>query len=281
MRRVHHVVFMLTLFLALPCFAQEANTGHMTGRLLTKEGGQPLAGGMAFFFKDTEGPPPLPELYWRVPDEIAPIDGEGKFLAELVEGTYYIGAIKRASAVGFGPPLEGDQFFVSQDSKGLPQAYTVKKGQKTDIGVKAGAVPYKKGVPKGGVTAIAGAITTGDGKPVVGALVFAYVRPDMLGRPLFVSERTGKDGRYLLRVLEGTNYYLRVRDTYGGGPLRDGGVMGVYGGEMPLPITVKKGETTGGINVTITPFPGRGPDSDGQGGTPVPEQLKGKKQGTD
>ena len=41
-------------------------TGTITGQFLTT-GGDPLRGGMVYFFKASVSPPPSYEKYWRVP----------------------------------------------------------------------------------------------------------------------------------------------------------------------------------------------------------------------
>lgn len=238
--------------------AQEIKTGAVTGTIMLKGAG-PMAGGLVFLFNDASGPPPSPDRYWRVPDEIVPTNHEGKFTAELVAGRYYLGAIKRQSGQRIGPPEEGDFFFTSTDKGGKPKAYSIKKGETLDIGVVADAVPFKKSPATAGVTAIEGVVLGVDGKPVDGALVFAFLTPAMVGKPLFVSERTGKDGRYILRVHEGGKYYLKVRDVYGGGPPEAGNVIGGHGEKEPVGVVVKSGDAAKAIDITVIRFPGRGP----------------------
>ncbi len=239
---------------------KELKAGAISGQLMIKNGG-PMSGGSVFIFNDATGPPPSKEKYWRVPDYIAPIDNDGRFSVELPEGKYYLGAIKRISEKkNIGPPEEGDFFFAGADEKGMPKAYIIKKGEGTDIGVISEAVPFKRAIVKlrNGITAIEGTVLDTDGKPVEGALVFAYTTPTMVGKPIFASEKTGKDGKYILRVHEGGKYYLKVRDIYGGGPPVSGAIIGGYGQEAPVAVAVKTGESTKGIDINVIRFPGRG-----------------------
>jgi hypothetical protein len=75
---------------------------------------------MVYFFNEKAGPPPSATRYWRVPGEAFGTDGNGRFVAEIPEGRYYMGAIRKNSGEPVGPPGNGDPFFVSQDEKGNP-----------------------------------------------------------------------------------------------------------------------------------------------------------------
>jgi hypothetical protein len=242
--------------------AREIKTGFVTGQFMIKDNG-PLANGQAFFFSDATGPAPSETKYWRVPDHVIALDGNGRFSVELPAGKYYIGVIRRASGrQHIGPPAEGDLFLGTQGVEGKQIAtYLVKIGEKTDIGVLSGAAPFRRAAVQygPGTTAIEGTVLFPDGKPAEGALVFGYLSPTMVGKPTFVSERTGKDGKYILRVNTGGRYYLKVRDIYGGGPPAAGSIMGAYGQEKPTEVAAKAGERTSGITIQVIRFPGRGP----------------------
>ncbi len=204
--------------------------GRITGRLLTLHGRKPLAGGTVYFF-NAAGPPPSRDMYWRVPDKTAPIDAEGKFSVELPVGMYYMGAVKRASGKKeLGPPRNRDLFFGAEKKNGKPREFQIKKDEVLDVGTFADAAPFKRKT-KGlkGITAIEGRIYGQDGKPVKGVIVFAYIKSAMSGRPLFVSDKTGPDGKYMLRVNKGGVYYLRARNQYGGGKPKSGSLIGNYG----------------------------------------------------
>jgi hypothetical protein len=239
-----------------------AKTGTVSGQLLTLAG-EPLAGGMVYFFSSTVGPPPAHDKYWRVPDFMKPIDAEGRFTVTLPEGSYYLGATKRPSGKVVGPPREGDYFYISADDKGVPVTYTVKNGAGMDLGKIAKAVPFKSSTANygKGITAIEGTILDGEGKPVADALVFAFISAATVGRPLFTSDPTGKDGRFVLRVADSGTYYLKVRSVYGGGPPLAGEIIGAYGEKEPTAVTVSKGERQAGITIRVRKFPVRGPQA--------------------
>ena len=258
------LVFFFILCIISVAFAQGVNKGIIAGQLMIK-GGAPLAGGQVFFFNDASGPPPSLANYWRVPDYTAQIDEEGRFSIELPAGKYYLGAVKRMSGEKIGPPADGDYLFSSADEKGSAKPYVVKNGEETELGVISEAVPFQKRavIPGAEITAIEGAISNAEGKAVEGALVSAQLTPLNTGRhPLFTSERTGKDGHFILRVHEGGNYYLRVRSMHDKGPPAAGEMIGAYGGKEPRAVVIKKGQIIRNINITVVQFMGRGAEKE-------------------
>jgi hypothetical protein len=261
MKRLAFLTACLFLIAAVGVSAQETGKGKITGKLLTEDG-KPMSDGSVFFFNAATGPPPSQEKYWRVPDAVAPIGDKGGFSLELPPGKYYLGAMKRISAEkNVGPPGEGDYFLKGQDAMGNPKPFFVKKGETTDIGTIAEAAPFKRAVVKysGGITAIEGVVRDPDGKPVEGAAVFGYKKPAARGKPLFASDKTGKDGKYILRVSEGGKYYLKVRDVFGGGPPKGGEIVGSFWQGVPVEASVQTGEITKGVDIQVMRFPGRGP----------------------
>jgi hypothetical protein len=223
-----------------PKETRELKTGTLSGQIMIKGGG-PMSGGTVFFFNEKSGPPPSATRYWRVPTDAFKVDDIGKFIAVLPTGEYYMGASKKLSGELLGPPQEGDLFFISQDAKGNPKLHTVAAGEVVDLGVISEAVPFsRKMLETKGITSIEGTIRDTKGDPVKGILVFAFSAPTMVGRPLFVSDRSDNDGKYLLRLYGGGTYYLRARVNYGGGPPSADQVMGIYGDGQPL--TIKTGE---------------------------------------
>ncbi|RNC69237.1 MAG: carboxypeptidase regulatory-like domain-containing protein [Desulfuromonadales bacterium] len=256
---VFHLLVVLFL-IATGVQAGELRTGTLTGQMKIKGGG-PLGNGQVFLFRKSSGPPPSPDRYWRVPDEVVSTDVEGRFTAQLLEGTYYLGASKRPAGKEAGPLQDGDYYLPSEDRKGMMWEYAVKNGETTSTGTIAAVVPYRKGSDKTGgpLTAIEGVVTNAEGKPVERVMVFAFVSPGMIGKPLYVSERTGKDGKYVLRVHSGGTYYLKARDLYGGGAPKVGEFMGGYGKTEATPVVVKTGETLKGIDLRGGRFEGRGP----------------------
>ncbi|HAM49459.1 MAG TPA: carboxypeptidase regulatory-like domain-containing protein [Nitrospiraceae bacterium] len=238
--------------------------GTVIGRIMIKDGG-PLSGGQVLFYRVSAGPPPASEKYDRTPDVVRDMDADGRFRVELQPGKYYFGAVKRLSGERIGNPQEGDYVYRSVDEKGKPKEYVVEEGKILDLGTISEAVPLKAGrLSKNSVTtAIEGVVVDMDGNPVQNAVVVAFLSPTVGGKPIFVSDATGEDGKYLLRVTEGT-YYLRVRNQFASGPPEPGQIVGFYGEGSPAPVSVKDGEIKKGIGFKVILFPGRGPLS----GTP-------------
>jgi len=237
-----------------------AKTGTINGQLLTT-GGEPLAGGMVYFFNTTIGPPPNHEKYWRVPDVKKRLDNEGRFSIVLPEGKYYISATKKFTGKEIGPPREGDYYFISTDENGIPVAYSVKNNEQINLGKIAGALPFKSDTANfgKGISAIEGVVLDKGGNPVSGVFVVAFVSATMSRRPLFISDPTGKDGSFILRVHDSGAYFLKVRSMYGGGPPVPGEMIGIYGGKQPVAVSVKKGERLTGVTIIMSNFSGRGP----------------------
>lgn len=246
----------------IPALVQGAQIGSISGQVMISKD-VPMADGLIYFFNDDSGAPPSFDRYWRVPDEVVNTDMRGKFRAVLADGKYYIGAIKRISNEDIGPLQEGD-LFLPFYANGAPTMYEISKGSAIDLGVVYGVKPFSKSILKtgDGITAIEGYVTDSRGMPLENALVFAYMTSTMFGKPLFISEKTGKDGKYQLRVYEGGSYYLKIRNSYGGGAMAAGEVMGNYGQDSPVAVQVKTGTIVKGINITGTTFLGQGPKSE-------------------
>lgn len=241
--------------------ADEFRTGTILGQFkISAEA--PMSDGMVYVYNLATGPAPSQDRYWRVPDFVEKLDKEGRFSIDLPPGEYCIGAIKRLGPPQIGPPLENDYFVIGQDEKKSPRKYKVSKGDKRDIGIISGALPYKQLPPKEGITGAEGTVHDLEGKPVEGAMVFAFVTSTIIGKPMFVSDRTGKDGRFLLRVHEGGDYYLKVRDSYGGGPPRGGALLDGNKEEPLVKVSPKTGEIIRGIALKGRKFPGRGPNKE-------------------
>ena len=271
MKKLCVFIIMVIFFLPATHYAEDADTGWISGRLMTEDG-DPMSGGMVVFFNDATGPHPDPERYLRIPDEIGQMDEGGRFRIRLPAGKFYMGGIRRMSGEDIGPPQDGDYFLISRDSDGIPLSYNIEAGKSMSIGVIKGAAPYRRRMTTTGVTGITGLITDLKGGPVKGAIVFAYVTETMTGLPPFVSYKTGEDGRYFISMNEGGQYYLRVRDIYGGGPPVPGAVMGGYGEEVPTAVNVRTGEITEYINIKVINHLERGPKSQ----TKQDVQKKGK-----
>lgn len=249
---------------------KEVKTGVVTGKIMIKGGG-PLSWGQILFYDVSVGTPPMPDKYYRTPDISKNLDGEGKFRVDIPAGKYYLGAVKRLSGDAFGVPQEGDYVYRSLDDKGKLNEFDIKAGSILDIGTISEVAPVRAQDPakRTVTTAIEGVVSDTEGKPVEDAVVIAFV--DLKGKSLFLSDKTNKEGKYTLRLTEGT-YYLRVRNRFTVGPPEPGQIVGFYGDGSTPPVRVKEGEIKKGIDFTVILFGGRGPRAVGE--SPKGESTK-------
>ncbi len=255
------ILLFLFLFWIPTAFAAGTSTGRISGAWIPPAVG-PVSDGIIYFFNTEAGPPPERGRSRRVPDARALTKADGTFSVELPEGSYYLAAWKKVAGEVPGPPQDGDLHALSRDTSGAPVVYTVKSGGTTDIGIFRQGTVYKSPVVKlsAGMTAITGTLTDQNGSPLAGAVVQLYVNPGMRSKPAYVSQKTGKDGIYIVQVDDGGTYFLSVRSGYGGGRLQAGDLYGLYGGETAQPITVKRHEVTKGIDVRVGHFADNRPE---------------------
>lgn len=257
MRQIFAVLLLIFLMVAGNVWADELRTGSLSGQFMINNG-IPMSEGLVYVYNLSRGPAPSRDRYWRVPDFSGKLDKDGRFSINLPPGEFCIGAIKRSGLAKIGPPSEGDYFIISLDENNKPSKYLVVKGEARDIGIVTGALPFKQLPVQKGMTAIEGGVQDPDGNPVAGAIVFAFVTSTIIGKPLFVSERSNSAGKFVLRFHEGGSYYLKVRDDFGGGPPSAGNI---YDGDKDEPmqnVLVETGQIVGGIKVQGIIFPGRG-----------------------
>jgi hypothetical protein len=254
-------VFFLILLWTSTVIANENVSGRISGAWIPRKIG-PISGGLIYAYNTNSGPPPNRERSRRVPDALAITNDEGKFSLELAEGTYYLSTRKKSDGNAPGPPQDGDLYGLSLDKKGKPIKYTVKRGKTTDIGILRRASVFKSRAKKKsagmtamtGMAAISGMLKASDGSPLADAVVQVYANQDAKGKPIYVSHKTGKDGKYIVQVGQEGTYFLTVRAGYGGGRPQTGDVLGIYGGETAQPVTVKKLSVTKGIDIQAGQF---------------------------
>jgi len=236
---MRHVLLSLIL-LILPAYSLAATPGFLKERMGTMEGrvvledGSPLPGGIVSFFDAEKGPPPMLTGGSRVPDAVFDVDGDGHFTAKLVPGSYYLGALLVTEPGRKpGPPKPGEKFFFAVDEENSPRIFTVRIRQKEDVGSIA-VLPPEKIVDNRAYLTLEGTIVDPENKPFADAVVLVKKDPKAM-RPDYVSEQVGADGRFKVRMPEGT-YYLMARQVQDasimGQPL-PGSHVGTYGVETP------------------------------------------------
>jgi hypothetical protein len=179
----------------------------------------------------------------------APTTEDGTFLLDLPPGRYFLVARKRAGGGIAGPLRKGDHFGFYPANP-----VTVAAGRFTRVVIPATRlklrnVPAYSGEYKAAAF-IEGRILDRKGNPVSGVYAALYDNPDLLNRPVFLSDVTGKDGRYRLPVPVPGDYYLGARSGYGGAPA-PGDLYGRYEGNPEHSVTVRAGDRLTGADIVV------------------------------
>ncbi len=249
-RKTISVFSLAVIVLLLSCpysaFSYESTgTGTMSGKVLLKNG-KPASAGMVYLYKENEMFPFAPHKYRPEPYEVAVIKRDGNFSVKLQAGSYFIEVVMRASNKMIGPPMAGEHQMISLDENSKPRRYIIKKGETNNIGNLTGLSPYKgMNFVKLG-TGVTGTVRDRSGNPLSGAIVFAFTDRSMTGNALFISDTTGRDGKYILGVYKGGTYFLGIQ--FIDKDLTE--QMSTYGGSDRTPLILKTGQVTNGIDIT-------------------------------
>ena len=214
----------------------------VAGRVVS--GGAPVEGASVFAYVRTETA--FRDLGFAAS---SPTGRDGTFVVDLPPGNYYLLTRKRAGGGIAGPMRKGDLFGYYP---GNP--VSVRQGAYNLLSIPATAlklrnVPSYSGQYKGAAL-IEGRILGPDGKPRAGVYAALYDNPDLLNRPVFLSDVTGADGRFRLSVPLPGGYYLGARSGYGGAP-GPGDLYGRYEGNAAHSVTVREGDHLTGIDVIV------------------------------
>jgi hypothetical protein len=239
----------------------EQLTATVSGQVMIGDK-QPMPYGIVLLYDKALGPPPSLGKYWRVPDLINPLGKDGQFSLEVTEGTYYLQVSQKNPGAEVGPANESENLYFHGDADGNALPVIVSKGAKIKLG-QLRAFLWKPDIVERnkGITAVEGVVLDTDGKPVERALVLAYYNDIGQGRPVFISERTDKSGRYQLRTDAGGTFFLKVRSVVGGGKPSSGEYLNTTKEFAPTSVTLKKGETLKGITLKVMKFSRPGDDS--------------------
>lgn len=263
---------LLLLFLAVfPAYSVASPTHNgsatasataISGQVFVK-GKTPMQNGIVLLFNKDMGPAPSRDSYWRVPDMITGTDNGGRFSIQVSRGTYYLQVAQKNPDGEIGPPKETEYFYFHGDIQGRPLPIVVTSGN-YNLGVLK-AFPFTPGMVQRekGITSIEGVVLDNEGSPVEKALVFVYLSEQAMGRPTFISERTDKNGRYVLRVHDGGTFYLKVRSVYGGGAPQEGEFLNITNEFTPHKVSLEKHQKLKGVTLKVLKFsrPGSGSGS--------------------
>ncbi|WP_305043566.1 hypothetical protein [Geoalkalibacter sp.] len=225
-----------------PAFAQDRfQQEGVIGQVLLN--GKPVADALVYVYLDPSGR--FKGMGYGI---LGPTDAEGMFSSPLMPGSYYFLVRKRQQPTAVGPLQAGDLIGYWH---GNP--LRIEPGKPSRIAISLLEVPGKVDELQGslfGRNSIEGRVLDKNGKPVAGMRVLLYEDPQMLNRPLFVSQPTDADGRYVLSFPYEGRFYVGARSTIGGAP-EPGELVGAFAGTPDFTIRVEAGAHLKDIDIRV------------------------------
>jgi len=177
-----------------------------------------------------------------------PADGDGGFRLDLRPGTYTLAARRRATGKDFGTLAPGDEV--------TARSVEVEDGTYRDVGVltmrpldpEVWDVASRGPAPTG--TAVGGVVLDGNGTPVPGVRVLAFIDPRMAGKPVALSAPTDVTGGYVVHLPAAGTYFLGARSRLGG-PAEPGERIGSFRGEDGTGVKISRGQTMTGVRIQV------------------------------
>ncbi len=231
-------------------YTEQGGKTGITGRVVIKDSGTPLANAYVNVYPDT-----LSNLLGPSQFISSPTNEQGRYLIEMPPGTYYVVARKRMSGQPTGPLSPGDYYSEHQriTTEVVPGKLAV-----VELPVASMKAPmfFKKTVAdQRSDTGVKGTLVDREGKPVPGSFAIAYVTPEIKRVPDFASTLTDQEGRFTLFLPRGGTYYLAARISAWDMP-RTGEPYGIYGSGEPQPLKIKEGEFVEDLKIVMEPFAG-------------------------
>lgn len=210
-------------------------------------GGRPLVGATVYAYRRASA-----NFLGPADFASAPSAPDGSYLIDLVEGSYWLVARKRASGSDAGPLLPGD---LQRVHPGNPA--TVAAGAFTVVDLELEEMRelmLSRAGPRGPTgTGIRGRIVDAAGVPVAWVFAFAYAGEDMRRMPDFTSALTAADGRYVIHLPAGGRYRVGARAHIREKPA-PGELFGLYGGAPDHAVEVATGAFAEGVDIVLRPF---------------------------
>jgi hypothetical protein len=177
--------------------------------------------------------------------EAVQVAADGSFRIDLPAGRYHLVARRRADGSRSGELSPGD---LNGAYPGNP--VTVRSGEHLPLGAfpltvidaTVRAKRQQQGTFVATGTTLTGQVLDGQGQPVRGVHVFAYLDSRMVGKPVHISAPSAADGSFQLHLGEGGTYFIGARSNYGG-PLEPGEWVGTFDGRPDHAVTVAKGNS--------------------------------------
>jgi hypothetical protein len=209
--------------------------------------GRPLAGASVFAYRRQSA-----NFLGPADFASAPSGRDGGYLIDLVEGSYWLVARKRASGSDAGPLVPGD---LQRVHPGNP--VTVAAGTFSGVDLELEEMRdlmFSRTGPRGPTaTGIRGRITDASGAPVAWVFAIAYTSPDMRRVPDFTSAMTAADGRFVIYLPSGGRYWVGARKHIREKPA-PGEPFGLYEGTPDHAVAVADGSFVDGIDIVLGRF---------------------------
>lgn len=209
--------------------------------------GRPLAGATVFAYRRQSA-------NFLGPADFASAlsDRDGFYLIDLVEGSYWLVARKRASGSDAGPLAPGD---LQRIHPGNPA--TVSPGVFTSVDLdleEMRDLMFSRAGPRSPTaTGIRGRITDAAGAPVAWVFAIAYTSPDMRRVPDFTSAMTAADGRFVIYLPAGGRFWLGARKHIREKPA-PGELYGLFEGTPDHAVEVATGSFADNIEIVLRGF---------------------------
>jgi len=209
--------------------------------------GRPLAGGGVYAYRRRS------ESFLGPADfASAPSGTDGSYLIDLVEGSYWLVARKRASGSDAGPLVPGDlqRIHPGNPASVAPGAFTT-----IDLDLEeVRELMFSRAGPRGPTaTGIRGRITDQSGAPAAWVFAIAYTSADMRRVPDFASAMTVADGRFVIYLSEGGRYWIGARKHIRDKPA-PGEPFGLFEGSPDHAVDVTTGAFVDDVDIVLRPF---------------------------
>jgi len=209
--------------------------------------GRPLAGASVFAYRRQSA-----NFLGPADFASAPSGRDGSYLIDLVEGSYWLVARKRASGSDAGPLVPGDlqRIHPGNPATVSPRAFTI-----VDLDLEEMRdLMFSRTGPRGPTaTGIRGRITDESGGPRAWVFAIAYASADMRRVPDFTSAMTAADGRFVIYLPAGGRYWLGARKHIRDKPA-PGEPFGLYEGTPDHAVDVATGSFADGIDIVLRGF---------------------------
>lgn len=223
-----------------PRIVRSGGESGVEGTVVTETGR--LAGAVVAFYLDAtkqfRGP-----AYMEVET-----DADGSFAATISPGRYFLVVRKRSGERLFGPLEIGDHFGYYAHNPLFLRA-----GEEVSVRLAAVEVLKRTGWSKPSPlrTRLSGAVRSREGRPLAGFRAFLHSRPEMLGRPEFISEESGTDGAWEIWAEREGTFYLGARKAVGEART-EGEALGYFEGTPDHSVVVRMdGRGMKGLDVIV------------------------------